>query len=60
MLLSPLTNFEIRKHHQSEPKSNGVYSKNNLVLELNISQKKLDNSLKLLLQIFIEYMHTIQ
>ena len=48
MLLSPLTNFEIRKHHQSEPKSNGVYSKNNLVLELNISQKKLDNSLKLL------------
>ena len=48
MPLFPLPNFEIRKHHQSEPKSNGVYYTNNLVLELNIFQKKLHNSLKLL------------
>ena len=26
----PLTNFEIQKYYQSEPKSNDVYSKNNL------------------------------
>ena len=25
-----LTNFEIRKYHQNEPKFNGVYSRNNL------------------------------
>ena len=25
----PLTNFEIRKYYQNEPKSNGVYSRNN-------------------------------
>ena len=48
MPLCPLTKFEIQKHHQSEPKSNGVYLKNNLILELNIFQKKLDNTLKLL------------
>ena len=26
----PLTNLEIQKHYQSEPKFNGVYSKDNL------------------------------
>ena len=26
----PLTNFEIQKYHQKEPKFNGVYSRNNL------------------------------
>ena len=26
----PLTNFEIQKYYQKEPKFNGIYSKNNL------------------------------
>ena len=26
----PLTNFEIQKYHQNDPKFNGVYSRNNL------------------------------
>ena len=26
----PLTNFEVRKHYQNEPKFNSVYSRNNL------------------------------
>ena len=26
----PLTNFEIQKYYQNEPKLNGVYSRNNL------------------------------
>ena len=26
----PLTNFEMQKYYQKEPKSNGVYSRNNL------------------------------
>ena len=26
----PLTNFEIQKHYQNEPKLNGVYTENNL------------------------------
>ena len=26
----PLTNFEIQKYYQNEPKSNGVYSRNSL------------------------------
>ena len=76
----PLTNFEIQKCYQNEPKFNGVYSRNNLSkikdgtyiinfddyesvgthwialyvnaenivpLELNIFQKKLENSLKM-------------
>ena len=30
MLPQPLTNFEIQKCYQSEPKFNGVYSRNNL------------------------------
>ena len=30
MLPHPLTNFEIQKHYQNEPKFNGVYSRNNL------------------------------
>ena len=30
MLSHPLTNFEIQKHHQNEPKFNGVYSRDNL------------------------------
>ena len=27
---NPLTNFEIQKYYQSEPKFNGVYARNNL------------------------------
>ena len=27
---NPLTNYEIQKYYQNEPKFNGVYSKNNL------------------------------
>ena len=30
MLPHPLTNFEIQKYYQNEPRFNGVYSKNNL------------------------------
>ena len=30
MPLHPLTNFEIQKYYQNEPKFNGVYSRNNL------------------------------
>ena len=30
MLPHPLTNFEIQKHYQNEPRFNGVYSRNNL------------------------------
>ena len=30
MLPHPLTNFEIQKFYQNEPKFNGVYSRNNL------------------------------
>ena len=26
----PLTNFEIQKYYENEPKFNGVYSRNNL------------------------------
>ena len=29
MLPHPLTNFEIKKYYQNEPKSNNVYSRNN-------------------------------
>ena len=30
MPLHPLTNFEIQKYHQNEPKFNGVFSRNDL------------------------------
>ena len=30
MLHHPLTNFEIQKYYQNEPKFNGAYSRNNL------------------------------
>ena len=30
MPLRPLTNFEIQKYYENEPKFNGVYSRNNL------------------------------
>ena len=30
MPLHPLTNFEIQKYYQNEPKFNGVYSRNDL------------------------------
>ena len=30
MLPFRLTNFEIQKHHQNEPRFNGVYSRDNL------------------------------
>ena len=83
MLPHPLTNFEIQKYYQKQPKFNGVYSRNNLTkikdgayvinldeyksigtywialyvnvenvtyliaLEMNIFQKKLENSLEI-------------
>ena len=31
MLPQPLTNLEIQKYYQIEPKFNGVYSRNNLL-----------------------------
>ena len=31
MLLHPLTNFEIQKYYQNEPRFNGVYSRHNLL-----------------------------
>ena len=30
MLPHPLTNFEIQKYHQNEPRFNGIYSTDNL------------------------------
>ena len=30
MLLYPLNHFKVRKYYQTEPKFNGVYSRNNL------------------------------
>ena len=30
MLPPPLTNFEIRKYYENEPRFNGVYSRDNL------------------------------
>ena len=30
MLPHPLTNFEIQKYYQNEPRFNGVFSRNNL------------------------------
>ena len=30
MSLHPLTNFEVNKYYQNEPRFNGVYSRNNL------------------------------
>ena len=30
MVPNPLTNFEIEKYYQDEPRFNGVYSRNNL------------------------------
>ena len=30
MLPHPLTNFEIQKYYENEPKCNGVYSRNNI------------------------------
>ena len=32
MPLHPLTNFEIQKHYQNEPKFNGVYFRDNLTI----------------------------
>ena len=34
MLPHPLTNFEIQKYYQNEPRFNGVYSRNNLPEEV--------------------------
>ena len=31
----PLTNFEIQKYYQNEPKFNGVFSRNNLPKKIN-------------------------
>ena len=34
MLSHPLTNFEIQKYYQNEPRFNGVYSRDNLSVEI--------------------------
>ena len=34
MPLYPLTNFEIQKYYQNEPKFNGVYSRDNLPVKI--------------------------
>ena len=34
MLPHPLTNFEIQKYHQNEPRFNGVFSRNNLTQKI--------------------------
>ena len=31
----PLTNFEIQKYYQNEPRFNGAFSRNNLPKEIN-------------------------
>ena len=42
----PLTNFEIQKYYQNEPKFNGVYSRNNLskikdeALKINLDENE--------------------
>ena len=33
--IHPLTNFEIQKYYQNEPRSNGVYSRDNLPKKIN-------------------------
>ena len=51
MLPHPLTNFEIQKHYQNEPKFNSVCSRNNLpktkdgVYVINLDQFKSVNTL---------------
>ena len=35
MLPHPLTNFEIQKYYQNEPRLNSVYSRNNLSEKIN-------------------------
>ena len=37
----PLTNFEIQKYHQNEPKFNGAYSRNNLSKVKDGTSKKI-------------------
>ena len=32
----PITNFEIQKDHQNEPRFNGVYSKDNLSNKIHV------------------------
>ena len=34
MLLHPLTNFEIQKYYKNQPRFNGVYSRDNLSVEI--------------------------
>ena len=34
MLPHPLTNFEIKKYYQNEPRFNGVYSRDNLSVKI--------------------------
>ena len=36
----PLTNFEIQKHYKSEPRFNGVFSRNNLSKKNSIKKNK--------------------
>ena len=38
MVPHPLTNFEIEKYYQDEPRFNGVYSRNNLPKKIKEGQ----------------------
>ena len=49
MLLFPLTNFQIRKYHQNKPKSNGVYSRNNLVFIVEHFPKEIRQFIKIII-----------
>ena len=51
MLPHLLTNFEIQKYYQNEPKFNGVYSRNNL--------PKINYGTYLINLVIIEYKQTI-
>ena len=44
LLPHPLTNFEIQKYYQNEPRFNGVFSRDNLLN--NIRPKELDSAVK--------------
>ena len=35
-LMPPLTNFEIQKYYENEPRFNGVYSRNNLPKKIKV------------------------
>ena len=48
MPLCPLTKFEIQKHHQSEPKSNGVYLKKQFSFRVEYFPKEIRQFIKII------------